>query len=107
MEKELATWGGRGRFRYEGSVGVGTTIKYGAKGRQCVRREHYIALLSHFRGRTVDIGTSRDNPPESSVVAWLQEHVTKAAIASYVGAILVAEGYAEKVSPESSRIRFQ
>jgi hypothetical protein len=54
-------------------------------------------LLGHFGGCTVDIGTSRDNPTEGSVGEWLQTHVCKTAIASYVGAILVEEGYARRV----------
>jgi len=107
MGKELATWGERSSFEYDGSVASGTSIRFGENGRQLVTREQYIALLAHFKGRTVDIGTSRDNPPEGSVGAWLQEHVTRIAIASYVGSILVAEGYAERVPLERSRIRFK
>ena len=107
MGKELITWGGRSSFEYDGSVASGTRIRFGENGQQFVTREQYIALLAHFKGRTVDIGTSRDNPPEGSVGAWLQEHVTRIAIASYVGAILVAEGYAERVPLERSRIQFK
>ena len=33
---------------------------------------------------------------EGSVGEWLQNNVTKTAIASYVGAILIHEGYAVK-----------
>jgi hypothetical protein len=44
----------------------------------------------------VDIGTSRTDPPRGSVGEWLQLNVSKRAIASYVGPILIAEGYAEK-----------
>lgn len=68
-----------------------------------VTAEQYTRLLHHFRGRTVSIGTSRDNPPIGSVGRWLQGNVTRTAIASYVGPILVAEGYAEKIG---SDIRF-
>ena len=107
MGKELITWGERSSFEYDGSVDVGTAIRFGTNGRQFVTREQYVALLAHFKGRTVDIGTSRDNPPEDSVGAWLQEHATKTAIASYVGAILVAEGYAERVPLERSRTQFK
>jgi hypothetical protein len=52
------------------------------------------------------MGTSRDNPPTGSVGAWLQENVTKTAIASYVGPILLSEGLASRVPGEPSKIRF-
>ena len=107
MVKELVTWGGRSSFEYDGSVASGTRIHFGENGRQLVTGEQYIASLAHFRGCTVNIGTSRDNPPEDSIGAWLQEHVTKTAIASYVGAILVAEGYAGRVPLERSRVQFK
>lgn len=51
-------------------------------------------MLNYFRGHTVDIGTSRNTPPESSVGGWLQVNITQTAMASYVGAILIYEGYA-------------
>ena len=103
--KELRTWGGRRGFKYSGSVASGTDIRYGRGWRQLVSREQYTALLGHFRGRTVSIGTSRDNRPKGSVGEWFKEHVTQTAIASYVGAILIHEGYAEK-GLKSSDIRF-
>ena len=102
--KELPTWGGRSRFRYSGSIASGTDIRYGGNGRQFISHEQYAALLRHFKGRTVNIGTSRDNRPRGSVGEWLKEHVTQTAIASYVGAILMHEGYAEK-GVKSSEIR--
>jgi len=99
------TWGGRTRFRYAGSVKEGTTIIYGKKHNSItVSSQDYERLLSHFRGRVVDIGTSRDKPPAGSVGEWLQKNVTKTAIASYVGAILIVEGYAKRVN--SSLIHF-
>ena len=98
MWVDLPTWGGRSRFRYSGSVRDGTTIAYGrAFRRSCtVSRGEYAALLRHFRERTVNIGTSRDNPPRGSLGQWLQTHVTRTGIVSYVGTILVHEGYAER-----------
>jgi hypothetical protein len=44
-------------------------------------------------------GTSRDKPPDGSLGLWLQTHVTKVATASYIGAILINEGYAVKEGP--------
>lgn len=53
-------------------------------------------LLTHFKGMRVPCGTSRDKPQIGSLGEWLQGNVTKTAIASYVAAILVHEGYAKK-----------
>ena len=106
MRKKLATWAGRSKFEYEGSVSVGTKIRYGRGWSVSVSAEQYQALLKHFRSAEAEMGTSRDAAPEGSVGAWLQENVTKSAIASYVGPILLDEGYAERVAGHSSRIRF-
>jgi len=105
MSKELATWAGGSCFEYDGCVKVGTAIHFGkcGKWKQRVTAEQYARLLGHFRGRTVDIGTSRDNRPEGSVGEWLQKYVCETAIASYVGAILVEEGYARR---DGSKIQF-
>jgi hypothetical protein len=107
MHKALRTWAGKSRFSYEGSVDTGTEIRYGKRSRVTVSGRQYSALLEHFKGRTVPIGTSRDRAPYESVGAWLQAHVTQTAIASYVGPILVEEGYAERVPGDTSRIRFK
>ncbi|KGK99217.1 hypothetical protein LI82_04125 [Methanococcoides methylutens] len=97
--KSLKTWGGISNFKYEGSVADGTTIYYGKKpGIIKVSSEQFSQLLHHFKGKSVNIGTSRDKAPKGSVGKWLQENVTKTAIASYVGAILVDEEYAAKGS---------
>src|SRR4030042_7040629 len=81
----LQTWAGRSRFRYSGSVIQGTTIQYG-RGYSfsiSVSGPQYTGLLNHFHGQTVNIGTSRTDPPPGSVGEWLQAHVTKTGIASY------------------------
>ena len=102
--KTLSTWAERSQFSYSGSVTQGTKITYGSGFSVVVTASQYNDLLSHFRGRIVDIGTSRTSPPPGSVGEWLQAHVTKTGIASYVGPILIAEGYAEKAG--GPRIRF-
>lgn len=108
MRKRLPTWAGRSSFEYSGSVDEGIEIRYGGKPyRQDISAAQYSALLRHFKGATVDIGTSFDSPPAGSVGEWLQATVTRTAMASYVGAILVEEGYAERVPGESSEIRFR
>jgi hypothetical protein len=107
MRKTLRTWAGKSRFQYSGSVGSGSQIWFGKGWTVTVSASQYSALRSHFKGRMVPMGTSFTNPPEDSVGAWLQQHVTKTAIASYVGPILVEEGYAERVSYDSSLIQFK
>jgi hypothetical protein len=96
--KKLSSWAGRSQFKYTGSVKQGTSISYGKQFQytQFVSSSQYDALLNNFQGQTVDIGTSRDNAPRGSVGEWLQSNVTKTAIASYVGPILIEEAYAEK-----------
>lgn len=108
MSRTLPTWADRSKFTYSGSVAAGTEILYGKKrNRKMITAAQYHALLSHFRGATVGIGTSRTNPTPGSVGEWLQAHVTKTAVASYVGPILLEEGYAERVSGATSEIRFK
>jgi hypothetical protein len=102
--KKLSTWAGRSEFEYEGSVVMGTTIFYGSGFSTVVSANQYSALLQHFKEQSPNIGTSRDRAPEGSVGAWLQKNVTPTAIASYVGAILVHEGYASRVD---STIKFK
>jgi len=106
MFKSLPTWGKRGSFFYDGSVKKGTIIRFGQNGKKQITADKYLDLLKEFSGQLVDIGAStRTTPAAGSVGAWLMENVTKTtAIASYVGPILVEEGYAEKVGP--SELRF-
>jgi hypothetical protein len=102
---QLLTWAGKSNFEYTGSVKDGTTIKYGKGFIVKVSADDYAKLIRLFSGRIVDIGTSRDRPPPNSLGKWLQQHVTKTAIASYVGPILIYEGHAEKIG--SSQIRMK
>jgi hypothetical protein len=84
----------------------GTRIVYGSGFSVTISADQYAALLNHFRGRIVNIGTSRTDRPPGSVGEWLQDNVTKVAVASYVGPILIEEGYAEKVRDGEPEIRF-
>lgn len=95
-QENLETWAGKSSFSYTGSVKSGTIITYGSGFSLSVSADQYTKLLNYFEGRTINIGTSRTNPPRGSVGEWLQANVTKTAIASYVGPILISEGYAEK-----------
>jgi hypothetical protein len=96
--KTLPTWAKKSEFKYDGSVANGTTIYYGTNNHPIrITSEQYSQLLTHFTGKSVNIGTSRVNPPKGSVGEWLQKNVTGTATASYVGAILIHEGYATKL----------
>lgn len=103
---KLKIWAGRSDFNYEGSISKGTRIYFGNGNSVEVSATKYKELLNHFSGLSVNIGTSRTDAPIRSVGAWLQENVTKTAIASYVGAILIEEGFAEKGS-KNSIIKFK
>jgi hypothetical protein len=96
--KELPTWGGKSKFRYNGCVADGTQIHYGENSKITVKREDYAALFKTFAGKEVPIGTSRTTALYDSVGAWLIAHVSKTALASYIGPILVNEGYAKRGS---------
>ena len=97
--RTLPTWAGRSEFRYGGSVKEGVTIKYGNgfSYTQKISAQQFRNLLDYFCEKTVYIGTSRTTPPPGSVREWLQVNVTKIAMASYVGPILINENYATKV----------
>jgi ribosomal protein S27E len=92
------TWGGRSSFDYSGSVETGTEIIFGTGGwKASISAQEYNALRRHFIGRIINIGTSRTEPPKGSLGKWLKANVTQAAIACYVGPILVIEGRAKRV----------
>ena len=97
MYKKIPTWSGKSSFSYSGSILQGTEIAYGNNQKAYVSAEQYAGLLRKFKGQAVNVGTSRTVPPAGSVGEWLMENVTRTAIASYVGPILLEEGYAEKL----------
>ncbi len=102
--KKLPTWAGKSEFQYSGSIKIGTEIIYGQGYSIKIEAEQYDSLLKSFSGKTVDIGTARDNAPAGSLGVWLQNNISKTAIASYVGPILIEEGYAHKIG--SHEIKF-
>jgi hypothetical protein len=103
----MKTWAGRGAdFSYTGSIDQGTEITFGImKNKIKVSAEQYTSLLNHFKGKTVEIGTSHDDPPRGSVGERLQNNVSKTQISSYVGPILISEHYASQIG--KSQIRFK
>ena len=101
--KILQTWAGNAEFRYSGSVTDGTEIALYGACRVLISASNYESILEHFRGCTVDLGTSF-KPPGGSIGVWIVSNVTRTKIASHVGAILIAEGYAERVGKSGIRI---
>ncbi len=106
--KKLLTWAGRSRFEYSGSVKLGTDIYFGKAFRyhEFISTEKYQMLLDYFRGRTVSIGTSKTIPPNGSVGMWLMANVSRRALASYVGPILLDEEYTKRIDGETDMIQF-
>ena len=105
--RTILTWGQDGEtFYYEGSVSTGTTIHYGDSYRHTAKisATDYHRLLQQFPGGEVAVGTSKTDPPTGSVGRWMKDNVNKSGLMSYVGAILLEEGYATKL--RRGRIRF-
>lgn len=98
--KELETWAGRSVFSYLGNVATGVRISFGKSSAVEITKNQFDQLLKVFRSKRINIGTSRDTAEKGSLGDWLQENVTPTATASYVGAILLHEGYAKKEGSE-------
>jgi hypothetical protein len=105
--KVLPTWDRAGEnFAYTGSVTDGTTIQYGEdfKWTAKISAVDYARILQRFSGRQVQIGTSKDTPPVGSVGEWVKANVNRSGLMSYIGPILIEEGFA--VKPKRGWIRF-
>lgn len=100
----LLNWDGHREFSYSGSITLGTEIHYKSGHSIVVSPSQYDSLLDRFRGCTVEIGISRTSPPHGSIGEWLKSNVSKTAMASYVGTILIAEGLAEKVGKTGIKV---
>lgn len=97
--KTIKTWSNRNTyFEYEGSIETGTKIYYGANFafKSIVSKEHYQVLINEFEGKTILMGANQAAPQSGSVGDWLRLNVRGPGIGSYVGAILVNEGYAKR-----------
>ncbi len=103
----LPTWGGRKMFQYDGSVAAGTTVYCGVDFAYSYRveAEEYAAMIDEFAGQEVTIGTSRSDPPRGSLGEWFTERFNQYGMTSYVGPILIKEGYAARGS-QQDKIRF-
>jgi hypothetical protein len=97
--KTLVTWTGRATFSYVGSVKEGTRIFFATNPYPIiVSAIQYQQMLNHFKGKVVELGTVKNlkKRPSGSLGEWIGKEVGKTAVASYVAAILVHEGYARK-----------
>jgi hypothetical protein len=103
--KEIATWGERSKFNYSGSVSEGTKIVFKSGVVLKFSKEEYGKLLSYFGGKFVNIGTSRTNPPEGSLGRWIELNMNKMGTTSFIGSILLNEGYAIKTK-NKAEIKF-
>ena len=102
--KTIPTWGQRSKFQYEGSVATGTKIHGRNAPVISITKEYYADILKHFACKTVKSGTPFDLPPEGSLGWYMMEQkMTRSSYVTYVGAILVEEGYAKKIG---SQIKF-
>lgn len=90
----ILTWGRGSVFEYEGCVLNGTTILFGANNNVTITAEQWSQLRQQFIGRVVEIGTSRDSPPQDSMGKWFYQHICDQALLSYIGVILVREHFA-------------
>ena len=108
VSKTLPTWASRSKFQYEGSVRAGTIIRYGTGFgfTDTISAAEYSRMLSKFSGKEVSIGTSRTSPPPGSLGEWFSIECSHTAKTSYIGPILLEEGYAERGS-RSDRIRIK
>ncbi len=93
--KQLQTIPKNKPYKYEGSLAEGITLYFGTGRKETVDQKKCKQLIDHFKGQTILVGRSFNNPPPDSLGEWLIEHVSKRAIASYVAPILVEEGYAK------------
>ena len=93
MRIRLSTSAGLSKFEFEGSVSEGTHIYYGNGHESTVTKDQYERLLSHFKGKTVKIGTSRCNTPQGSLGEWINKNIQYRSLASYIVPILEREGY--------------
>jgi hypothetical protein len=96
----LRTWANRSEFRYVGSVREGTTIYYGTNFgfKDSISAGEYARMLSRFTGQEIRIGTSGTAPRQGSLGEWFARECGRSGMTSYIGPILIAEGYAERGS---------
>jgi len=88
-----------------GQRSQGNNISHGRGILPPLQFERYrVAPDTEFSGREVKIGTHRTAPPDGSIGDWIKGRFKLGGIMSYLGVVLVEEGYAERCS-KLDRIR--
>ena len=83
-------------FKYKLIENGDRQIEYGSLPfRETITQEVFQEVLQYFKGKSVLLGATYDNPPSGSLGAWLIEKFPGRNLALYIGSILVNEGYAE------------
>ncbi len=105
-EKDLKTWARGKPFRYEldqCTFNVLVHCGQGASHQYTLDGQRLREALARFSGKDVQIGTHRTKPPRGSVGEWLLATCKRGGIMSYLGPVLIAEGFADHGS-EPDRI---
>ena len=97
-KKKMTTWDNRAVFYYHGSVKTGTTVHYGSDFKFFIETtaDEYKKMIQQFKGKTVNAGTSKSDPPEGSLGKWIKDSISPNALPSYLAPILIKEKYAKK-----------
>jgi hypothetical protein len=106
--KIMRTWAGAKEFKCLGSVRGGLQIHCGEgySRSYAITAAELLQALTVFSGQEVKIGTHRTAPPDGSIGDWLRRKFRKGGIMSYLGPVLIEEGYAERGS-EKDLIRIK
>jgi excisionase family DNA binding protein len=93
------TFGGRAKFRVEGSIENGARIWPGSKAQYPIicSKEFFESLLKKHRGQTIRAGLSFSDPGAGTLGAYVQKELkTMMNPTAYIAGLLVNEGYAER-----------
>jgi|ERR1035437_2736530 hypothetical protein len=104
--KHLKTWAHHKPFRYDLDRRTFNLLVYcgqASSHRYALDGQRLCEALAHFSGKDVQIGTHRTKPPQGSIGQWLLATCKRGGIMSYLGPVLIAEGFADRGS-QSDRI---
>ena len=73
-------------------------VKVGNKNKKIVSSNTYKELMSQYKGQTLTVGSSFNNPQVGTLEYWLQSNVTKVSISTYVASILEHQKVAVRVN---------
>lgn len=102
----MPTWAARSQFAFEITPDDGYFITFGTGTRALITNAQIAGVLTHFAGRKVPVGTSRNAAPPGSLGHYLQQHISSVALASYVAPLLLRFHGAQRVRDNQSEIQF-